>query len=67
MDEARADLLEKVWRAIIRRKQALTAAIVEHRVSIRQPGSNVHKIVKEINECELKLALLDELVAEGAS
>lgn len=67
MDSARAEILEKVWQAIIRRKKALTAAIVEHRASIRRPGSDVHKAVKEIEACEIKLALLDELVAESVS
>lgn len=67
MDSARAELLEKVWQAIIKRKRALTAAIVEHRASIRQPGSDVHKAVKEIEACEIKLALLDDLVSEATS
>lgn len=67
MDSARAEILERVWQAIISRKRALTAAIVELRSSIRRPGSDVHKIVREIEACELKISLLDELVAEATS
>lgn len=67
MDSARAEILERVWQAIISRKRALTTAIVELRSSIRRPGSDVHKAVKEIEACEIKLALLDELVSEATS
>lgn len=66
MDPARAAILEAAWISVVKRKQLLTANIKELRSIIQKPGMDVHKVVREIHETEIKLALLDEIVEDAS-
>lgn len=66
MDDARFEILERVWKAIIKKKVGLVAALAEARLELRIPGINYAEVRKKLEIIEYRLELLDELVEEAA-